>query len=101
MALRQVSLGRRFMWKPPWTVTKPWRLWVWTGANEWCQRSLCLDLPFLGTLVVFWEPHLRTMPCWDCWSRMGSEQRADYLPGGYLQGGIVHQDRADALFAEA
>jgi len=97
----QVNLGRRFMWWPPWHVTNPWRLRLWQGSDEWCRRSACLDLPLLGTFIVFWERELRTMPCGDCWREMDEATRAGYLPGGYLEGGVVHQDRADALFAEA
>lgn len=91
MSASQVNLGRRFMWWAPWKTTRPWRLWVWTGANEWCQRSVCLDLPFLGTFIVFWERTLRTMPCDKDWALMDDEQRADYLPGGIYHGGRVHE----------
>lgn len=84
----QVNLGRRFMYWPPWAVTRPWRLWVWTGTDEFCRRSVCLDVPLLGTVIVFWELHLRAIPCDECWAVMDSEQRAGYLPGGQtsLQG---------------
>lgn len=92
----QVSLGRRLMWWAPWAASKPWRLWVWHGTDEWCNPSACLDVPFLGTLIVFWKP-LRTMPCPECWLLLDPEGRAHYLPGGYLSGGRVHQDVADRL----
>lgn len=98
---RQVHVGRRLMWWAPWACTRWWRLWIWTGTDEWCHRSACLDLPLLGTFIVFWEHPLRTMPCGECWALMDHEQRADWLPGGYLEGGVVHQDRADALYGAA
>lgn len=91
--LRQADIGRRFMWWPPWQVTRWWRLWLWHGSNEWCQRSACLDVPLCGTFIFFWEPRLRTMPCGGCWGHMDEEQRADYLPGGYYEGGRIHDDR--------
>jgi sterol desaturase/sphingolipid hydroxylase (fatty acid hydroxylase superfamily) len=95
----QVNIGRRFMWWAPWGVTRPWLPRVFRGSNEWCSRSVAVVLPFLGAFIWFWEPELRTMPCGECWDSMCEEQRADYLPGGHLEGGVVHQDRAGKLFA--
>lgn len=90
---RQVNIGRRFMWWFPWATTHWYRLWIWTGANEWCHRSVCLDVPLAGTFIVFWERRLRTVPCPECWAELPGWARADYLPGGYLEGGVVHPER--------
>jgi hypothetical protein len=95
----QVIIGR-VMWWPPWRVSRPWWFKLWRGGDEWCNDSVALAMPLLGALIVFWRPGpKRAMPCGECWGGMSGEERADYLPGGYLEGGVVHQDRADALFA--
>jgi len=94
MARGQVNIGRRFMWWPPWSCTHWWRLWIWTGSDEWDNPSVCLDLPFLGSFIVFHGP-LRDFPCDECWALLDDEARADYLPGGYLEGGRVHPDRLE------
>jgi hypothetical protein len=101
MARGQVNIGR-FMWWPPWGVTRPWLPRVSSrGGDEWCNDSVTLILPFLGAFIFFWRPGpMRTMPCAECWDVMQDHQRNNYLPGGYLEGGRVHQDRADALFTE-
>jgi hypothetical protein len=81
----QVTIGQRIMWWPPWACTHWWRLWLWRGADEYCNPSLCLDVPLAGCFIVFWRRHLRAMPCEEDRAAMGEEQRADYLPGGYLR----------------
>jgi hypothetical protein len=100
MARGQVSIGWRIMWWPPWGLTRWWLPGIWHGGNEWCEPSACFTVPPLGCLIIFRGPK-RTMPCDECWSEMPDWERAMYLPGGYLEGGRVHQDRADKLFEEA
>jgi hypothetical protein len=95
MARGQVSIGRRIMWWAPWGLTRWWLPKIWQGGNEWCVPSICFTVPPLGCLIVFYGPW-RTVPCDECWDGMGSGQQADYLPGGWLEGGQVHQDRFDA-----
>lgn len=91
----------RFWWWYPRHLSRPWLPAAWRGGDEWCNTPLCITIPPLGAFLFFqfWRP-MRTMPCAECWDLMDEEQRADYLPGGYLEGGRVHQDRADALFAD-
>lgn len=98
MARDQVIIGR-FMWWAPWGVTRPWLPHGWIGTDEWCNPAVSVVVPFLGAFHVFWRGVRRTMPCDGCWAEMQGHQRAAYLPGGYLEGGRVHQNRADALFA--
>ena len=92
----QLNIGRRFMWWPPWALTRPWlpRVSLRGGWNEWCVGSVRLVLPFLGAFIVFHGP-LRDFPCDECWALLDDEARADYLPGGYLEGGRVHPDRLE------
>lgn len=89
----QVLIGR-FMWWAPWSVTRPWLPRGWLGTDEWCTRAVSVVVPLLGAFHWFYGER-RTMPCGECWSCMGTEQRADYLPGGYLEGGRVHPERAE------
>jgi hypothetical protein len=96
----QVTIGWRIMWWPPRGLTRWWLPKIWTGSNEWCEPSVCFTVPPLGCLIIFHGPK-RTMPCDECWADMQDWCRADYLPGGWLEGGVVHQDRFDAQYAEA
>lgn len=91
----QVSIGRRFIWWAP-DRENGFRPKLWSGSDEWCHKSACLTLPLLGSFIVFWEREWRTMPCDEEWALMDETTRADYLPGGYLEGGRVHQDRTPA-----
>jgi hypothetical protein len=78
----------RLWWWFPWGLTSPWRPRIWRGGDEWCNRPLCFTIPALGCFLIFqlWRP-MRTMPCAECWADMGSDQRADYEPGGiYARG---------------
>ena len=85
MARSQLNIGR-FMWWAPWSLTTWWLPRIWTGGNEWCEPSICFTVPPLGAFIFFYGPK-RTMPCDECWESMGEWQRADYLPGGWLEGG--------------
>ena len=100
MARGQISIGRRFMWWPPQGLTRPWQPRVFRGTDEWCSPSVAVVVPFLGAFIWFWERPLPVMPCRFCWDEMSAEQQRDYLPGGYLEGGKVHQDRFDAQYPE-
>lgn len=97
--MKRVLTGR-FMWWAPWSLTRPWLPRAWRGGDEWCNPAVSLVVPPLGAVHWFWRGRTRVMPCAECWHQMGPWQRSSYLPGGYLEGGRVHQDRADLLFAE-
>lgn len=86
---------RRVWWWSPYRLTRWWVPRVWTGGDEWCNVPLCFTMPPFGCLLVFWRK-LRTAPCDGCWAAMSDEQRGWYLPGGRLEGGRIHDDRAPA-----
>ena len=90
--MSQISAGP-FMWWAPWSVTRPWLPHAWRGADEWCNPAVSIVVPFLGAFHLFWQGQRRLMPCRDCWEQMDAEQQADYLDGGYLEGGRTHPDR--------
>lgn len=90
----------RLWWWFPWGMPHPWKPNIWLGGTEFCDVPLCFTIPPFGCFLVFWR-RLRTMPCDACWADMDDETRSYYQPGGHLEGGKVHQDRADALFGDA
>ena len=96
---RQINIGRRFMYWPPWTVSDPWMPRMKRGGDEWCNPSVQVILPFAGAFIWFTSTG-RTMPCDEDWAIMPADMRADYLPGGYLEGGRVWQDRFDAKYGD-
>lgn len=85
---------RRLWWWYPWHLSRWWLPRVWLGGDEWCNVPLCLTVPPFGCFLVFqfWRP-MRTMPDAACWALLGDAGRADYLPGGCLEGGVFHEDR--------
>src|ERR1700728_2588281 len=86
---------RRFWWWFPWHLTRWWVPQIWKGGDEWCNIPLCFTIPPFGCFLVFWR-RMRTMPCDECWAEYNDETRADYLPGGRLEGGRWHDDRPAA-----
>lgn len=86
---------RRFWWWFPWNVTYPWLPRIWKGGDEWCNEPLCFTIPPLGCFLFFWRP-MRAMPCAECWDLYDEVSRADYLPGGMLEGGRYHPGRPAA-----
>lgn len=87
-----------WQWVMPWGVTDWWRIRSFKGADEWCCPSVCLVVPPLGCLVLFWTPTVRrVMPCPEDWAQMGEWQRADYAPCGKYHGGRINWDAHDHL----
>ena len=82
---------RRLQWWYPWGITEWWRPQIFKGGDEWCNDSVCVVLPPLGCLVVFWRSgSLRTLPCVKEWEHMTDMQRADYAPCAYLHSGRLN-----------
>jgi hypothetical protein len=86
VARGQVNIGR-VMYQPPWALTRPWLMRPFLGTDEWCCPAAGLVLPFfLGAITIYYGRR-REMPCTECWQGMDDDQRADYLPGGCMEGG--------------
>jgi hypothetical protein len=80
----------RWQYWAPWGVTRPWLPHVFRGGDEWCNDSICLVIPLLGCLVIFWRPgKQRTVPCAVEWAEGNITWRADYAPCGRYHGGKI------------
>lgn len=82
----------RWFYYYPWGLTRWWLPGISRGADEWCNVSVILKVPFIGALVIFWRPgRLRAMPCPIEWAEMDEWQRANYAPCGVNHGGRIRE----------
>jgi hypothetical protein len=103
-----VILHERLWWYPPWDVTDWWLPRVFLGGDEYCNIPLCVNIPPLGTFIIYGQPRpLRNFPCRECWHEFydrDPQQAAFYLPGGELYRGgpipYIEQRDIDSALAQ-